>query len=260
MGIINATPDSFYSDSRCNGREAARQRVRAMLSGGVDMIDVGACSTRPGAPDITADEEYMRLADALEGVRREAPDMIVSVDTWRSSVARRCIEEWGVQIVNDVSGGTLDPDMFAVVAELKVPYVLMHMRGTPADMQSMTDYSDVTAEVLERLARRLAKLRLMGVAEVIVDPGFGFAKTLEQNYALLAGLHRLTALGCPVLAGLSRKSMIWRALDTTPDAALAGTVALEWECLRQGAAVLRAHDVRAAAETIRLFEIYRQNQ
>lgn len=258
MGILNATPDSFYKGSRCGGAASAEERARVMLGEGADMIDVGGCSTRPGAPDVSSDEEYRRLAEALEGVRKAAPDIIVSVDTWRASVARKCVEEWGVQIINDVSGGTLDPEMFATVADLKVPYVLMHMRGTPAEMQLMTDYSDVTAEVVEWLARHLAELRQLGVADVIVDPGFGFAKTVEQNFRLLGELEAFRQLDAPLLAGISRKSMIWKTLQCSPEESLNGTTVLNTIALQKGVQILRVHDAKAAAEAVRLTQLMKE--
>lgn len=258
MGILNATPDSFFGGSRCGSAAVAEERTRSMLSEGADMIDVGGYSTRPGAPEVTADEEYRRLAEALEGLRRATPDAMVSVDTWRAPVARKCVEEWGVQIINDVSGGTLDPEMFATVAELKVPYVLMHMRGTPADMQQMTDYSDVTAEVVEWLARRLAELRQLGVADVIVDPGFGFAKTVEQNFRLLGELEAFRQLDAALLVGVSRKSMIWKTLRCTPEESLNGTTVINTITLQKGAQILRVHDVKAAAEAVRLTQMMKE--
>lgn len=255
MGILNATPDSFFVGSRCSGTGDAESRTLALLDEGADMIDVGGFSTRPGASDVNADEEYRRLAEALEGVRKAAPEAIVSVDTWRAGVARKCVEEWGVQIINDVSGGTLDPEMYSTVAGLKVAYVLMHMRGTPANMQQLTDYADVTADVIEWLARRLAELRQLGVADVIVDPGFGFAKTLEQNFRLLGELDAFRQLDAPLLAGMSRKSMIWKTLRCTPEESLNGTTVLNTVALQKGAHILRVHDVKAAVEAVSLMEM-----
>ena len=200
MGIINVTPDSFYSGSRVSGSRSIQIKIEEMLKEGVDIFDLGAYSSRPGALDITPDEEYERLLPALEVIRTVAPDTPLSVDTFRSSVARKCVEEWGVNIINDISGGTLDPEMWAAVAELNVPYVLMHMRGTPADMQQHTSYEDVVADVLKDLAFKIADLRQLGVADVIVDPGFGFAKTTDQNFKLLKDLEVFKQLGCPILA------------------------------------------------------------
>lgn len=254
MGIVNVTPDSFYGGSRVETAEAVRRRVAEMRSDGADIIDIGGFSSRPGASDVSPEEEYNRLAGGLEAVRIEWPEAIVSVDTFRAEVARRCVEEWDVAIVNDIGGGTLDPDMWDTVAELGVTYVLMHMRGTLATMTGLSDYGDVTAEVLSDLAFKLAKLREAGVADVIIDPGFGFAKTVEQNYRLLADLREFRVLGAPLLAGLSRKTMIWKTLGVTADEARDGTIALDTVALMNGADILRVHDVRPAVETIKLLE------
>lgn len=254
MGIVNVTPDSFYGGSRVETAEAVRRRVAEMRRDGADIIDIGGFSSRPGASDVSPEEEYNRLAGGLEAVRIEWPEAIVSIDTFRAEVARRCVEEWNVAIVNDIGGGTLDPDMWNTVAELGVTYVLMHMRGTPATMTGLTDYGDVTAEVLSDLAFRLAELREAGVADVIIDPGFGFAKTVEQNYRLLADLREFRVLGAPLLAGLSRKTMIWKTLGVTADEARDGTIALDTVALMNGADILRVHDVRPAVETIKLLE------
>lgn len=254
MGIVNVTPDSFYGGSRVETAEAVRRRVAEMRRDGADIIDIGGFSSRPGASDVSPEEEYNRLAGGLEAVRIEWPEAIVSVDTFRAEVARQCVEEWNVAIVNDIGGGTLDPDMWNTVAELGVTYVLMHMRGTPATMTGLTDYGDVTAEVLSDLAFKLAELREAGVADVIIDPGFGFAKTVEQNYRLLADLREFRVLGAPLLAGLSRKTMIWKTLGVTADEARDGTIALDTVALMNGADILRVHDVRPAVETIKLLE------
>lgn len=258
MAIINVTPDSFFAGSRTPSPEAIAERVRTAVAEGCSMLDVGGCSTRPGAGEVEPDEELRRVLLGVQICRETAPGMPVSVDTFRASVAEAVVERFGEVMINDISAGRLDPAIVGVAARYDLPYVAMHMRGTPATMQSLCHYTDPVAEVEAWFRRRIGELQEAGVRQLVLDPGFGFAKTLEQNYALLAGLHRLTALGCPVLAGLSRKSMIWRALDTTPDRALAGTVALQWEALRQGAAILRVHDVREAVETVRLFELLRR--
>ena len=252
MGIINITPDSFYSGSRVNDEQSLIQRVRQMVADGADIIDVGACSTRPGSESVDAQGEMKRLQWALAIIGREAPGVIISVDTFRAAVARRCVEEWGAHIINDISGGTLDDEMFATVASLNVPYVLMHMRGTPETMSSLTDYDDVAADVLEWMARRIDDLRQMGVSDVIADPGFGFAKTVEQNYRLLACLEAYHALNAPLLVGVSRKRMIFTPLDITPDEALNGTTVVNTLALERGAHILRVHDVKAAAEAVKL--------
>ena len=259
MGIINITPDSFYSGSRINDEQSLVARVQQMLADGADVIDVGACSTRPGSEQVDASGEMERLQWALAIIRREHPDVIVSVDTYRAEVARQCVEQWGVDIINDISGGTIDEAMFATVAELKVPYVLMHMRGTPDTMASLTDYNNVTADVLEWMARRIDELRQMGVADIIADPGFGFAKTMEQNYELLERLEAFHALDAPLLVGVSRKRMIYTPLECTADEALNGTTVVNVLALERGAHILRVHDVKAAAEAVKIITLLRQS-
>jgi dihydropteroate synthase len=259
MGIINITPDSFYSGSRVMDEQSLVGQVKQMLADGADVLDVGACSTRPGSQSVDAQGEMDRLQWALAIIRREAPDTILSVDTYRAAVARRCVEEWGVDIINDISGGTIDEAMFATVADLRVPYVLMHMRGTPETMSQLTDYDNVTADVLEWMARRIDELRQMGVADVIADPGFGFAKTLEQNYQLLARLEAFHALNAPLLVGVSRKRMIYTPLDCIADEALNGTTVINTMALLQGAHILRVHDVKAAVEAVKLTTLTRQS-
>ncbi len=256
MGILNVTPDSFYSGSRTPELHELVERARRLMADGADCLDVGGYSSRPGCEDISAEEEWARLDPALGALRAWiGQDVLLSVDTFRSDVARRCVEKYGVGIINDISGGIADPDMFATVAELKVGYVLMHMRGTPQTMTSLTEYSDVTADVIQDLAFKLDALRSLGVADVIIDPGFGFAKNIEQNFRLLKDLREFQILGCPVLAGLSRKSMIWRTLNSTPEESLNGTTALNMTALMNGADILRVHDVREAVETVKLFEM-----
>ncbi|MDE6008944.1 MAG: dihydropteroate synthase [Muribaculaceae bacterium] len=252
MGILNTTPDSFYSGSRTPGDSEILGRVLQFKEDKADIIDIGGYSTRPGADDVSAEEEYSRLARALEIVKREWEEVPVSVDTFRASVARRCVEEWGVDIINDIGGGTLDPDMWETVAELRVVYVLMHTRGTPADMQNFTDYADVTAEVIEDLSKKVYELRGLGVNDIIIDPGFGFAKTAAQNFRLLNELGEFCKMGLPVLAGLSRKSMIWRSLDLTPEESYEGTIALDAIAIDRGADIVRVHDVKAARQTVEL--------
>ncbi len=252
MGIINTTPDSFFSGSRTPDTPSIASRVERMLDDGVDYFDVGGYSSRPGADDISAEEEYERLAPALEIIRKIAPEIPVSIDTFRSSVARRCLEEWKVEIINDISGGDLDPEMWGVVADFNVPYIMMHTKGTPKTMQNLTDYNDVTAEVLSDLAFKIARLRQVGVTDIIVDPGFGFAKTVSQNFTLLDNLKVFRETGCAILAGLSRKSMIWKTLGTTPEESLNGTTALNTIALMNGADIIRVHDVKEAKECVTL--------
>lgn len=254
MGILNVTPDSFYARSRTLTDDGIVKRVRQMLDEGADCLDIGGYSSRPGCADISADEEYRRLATALEQVRKISEDAIVSVDTFRASIARKCVEEWGVQIINDISGGMMDPDMYETIGDLGVAYVLMHMRGTPRNMTDLTDYTSVMGELISDLAFKLADLRQSGVADVIIDPGFGFAKNTPQNFEILRQLEELRILECPVLVGMSRKSMIWRTLGITPEESLNGTSVLNAFALVNGASILRVHDVRAAKETVRLYE------
>lgn len=262
MAILNVTPDSFFAGSRMPDAAHVERRVKEAAAEGASIIDVGGYSSRPGADEVPADEEWRRVELGLGTVRRLAPGAVISVDTFRSEVAARAIEKFGPLIINDISAGELDPQMPAVAARYGVPYVAMHMKGDPRTMQTLTDYKrDVTAEVVAYFETKTADLLAAGIRRenIILDPGFGFAKTTEQNYDLLAGLHRLCALGYPVLAGLSRKSMIYRVLGATPAESLAGTVALGWECLRQGAVILRVHDVQEAVDTVKLFDAYRQN-
>ena len=259
MGIVNVTPDSFYSGSRATDELTLVDRVRQLIAEGADVLDIGACSTRPGSQSVDAQGEMERLQWALNIIRREAPGVILSVDTYRADVARRCVEDWGVDIINDISGGTLDDTMFKTVAQLHVPYVLMHMRGTPDTMSSLTDYDNVTADVLEWMARRIDDMRQMGVADIIADPGFGFAKTVEQNYELLARLEAFHALNAPLLVGVSRKRMIYTPLDCTADEALNGTTIVNTLALERGAHILRVHDVRAAVEAVKLVSLMRES-
>lgn len=250
MGIVNATPDSFYDRSRVLDFDAIATRVREMVEQGADMIDIGACSTRPGAEVATAEQEMERLNIAVAAARQAAGDsMMISIDTYRADVARHCVEQLGADIINDISGGDLDPDMHATVAQLQVPYIVMHMRGTPANMQQLTDYdSDVAAVVLEDLAHKIDALHQLGVNDVISDPGFGFAKTVEQNYRMLSCLEVFHSLEVPLLVGVSRKSMIQKVLNCTAGEALNGTTVINTIAMMKGAHILRVHDVKAAVE------------
>lgn len=255
MGILNITPDSFYSGSRTMRDSEIASRIETMIVQGANFIDVGAYSSRPGAEDVSPEEEISRLRRGMAVLRKLAPDIPVSIDTFRADVARTAIEEMGADIINDISGGTLDKNMFSTVANLKVPYILMHMRGTPATMQQFTNYEDVTAEVIHDLSVKLRRLRLLGVADVIIDPGFGFSKTLEQNFELMRNLSEFSVLECPVLVGISRKSMITRSLGIETSEALAPTVALDAVALTKGAAFIRVHDVQEAVQTVSLFNM-----
>lgn len=256
MGILNVTPDSFYIDSRTPMAEpdCIAQRVRQMLAEGADIIDVGAYSSRPGADDISPLEEMRRLEVALSTVREVAPEVYVSVDTFRSEVARQCVEHFGVDLINDISGGVLDRAMPKVVARLGVPYIIMHMKGNPETMQTAPEYQDVLAEVLEFLARQQQRFFDAGGKDVIIDPGFGFGKTLQHNYRLMDRLQDFHELHAPLLVGVSRKSMIYKLLETTPQEALNGTTVLHTIAMMKGAHIFRVHDVQAAVEARTLVE------
>ena len=253
MGVLNVTPDSFHSDSRAMDEGAIAARAAKLVAEGVDIIDVGAFSTRPGASEVSEDEEIARLSKALPLVKAIAQKALVSVDTFRARVARKCVEDFGVDIINDVSGGNLDESMFETVAELQVPYVLGHMRGTVSDMMEFTDYENVVRDVLSELGDRLQQLALLGVNDVIIDPEFGFSKTLEQNYALLHDLKLLQLFHRPILVGFSRKSMITKLLGIKSDEALNGTTVLNTLALDRGASILRVHDVLEAKQTVALW-------
>ena len=256
MGILNVTPDSFYIDSRTPMAEPERiaHRVRQMLAEGADIIDVGAYSSRAGADDISPLEEMRRLEVALTTVREVAPEVYVSVDTFRSEVARQCVEHFGVDLINDISGGVLDRAMPKVVARLGVPYIIMHMKGNPETMQMAPEYQDVVAEVLEFLARQQQRFFDAGGKDVIIDPGFGFGKTLQHNYRLMDRLQDFHELHAPLLVGVSRKSMIYKLLETTPQDALNGTTVLHTIAMMKGAHIFRVHDVQAAVEARTLME------
>ena len=254
MAIVNVTDDSFYDGSRAMSDESLRNRICEVVGQGATIIDIGGYSSRPGADDISVEEEWSRVRRGLQAVRAVSKDVTISVDTFRAEVARRAIEEFGWIIVNDISAGELSPEIIDVVAEADVPYVAMHMRGTPQSMQQNTYYEDgVVAEVFRYFQQRVEYLMSRGVKQIILDPGFGFAKSVEQNYELLSSLNKFRDLGYPILAGLSRKSMIYKVLDCTPAEALAGTIALNWEALRQGASILRVHDVKEAVEQVKLY-------
>ena len=259
MAIINVTDDSFFEGSRTVDEQSIAARVREAIASGATILDVGGYSSRPGAKELSVDEEWERVRKGLRGIKDVAADAFVSVDTFRSEVVRRAVEEFGDVIVNDISAGELDDEMIDVVAKYNLPYIAMHMRGTPQTMQSLTEYPNgVVVEVCRYFEKKVAELHSRGVSKIILDPGFGFAKTLEQNYELLGGLNRLCAMGYPVLAGVSRKSMIYKLLGVTPAESLNGTTALNWEALRQGAAILRVHDTREAVEVVNIFTEYKK--
>jgi dihydropteroate synthase len=253
MGILNVTPDSFYDGNRYTSEADILKQVEKMLSDGAMFIDVGGYSTRPGAEEISAEEEQKRVLKAVKNISHEFPDAFISVDTFRSEVVRAAVDA-GAHLVNDVSGGSLDDAMFKTVAELKVPYILMHMRGTPQTMNKLTVYENLLKDIMDFFHEKIFTLQQLGAKDIIVDPGFGFAKTVEQNFELLSKLDHFNILGKPVLAGLSRKSMIWRTLGITPEEALNGTTSLNTVALLKGASLLRVHDVKQAAEATKLIE------
>lgn len=254
MGIINATPDSFYAHSRNPDPAEAAKMARDMIDRGADMLDVGAVSSRPGATDIKEEEEIRRLAPVLQAIRQELPDCVISLDTSRSGVVRKMHRQFRIDMVNDITAGQTDQAMFNCIAELGLPYVMMHMKGSPADMQDHPEYDHVVDDILQFFGERLQRLRKLGVTDVIVDPGFGFGKTIEQNYQLLNDLDSFHILELPIMVGISRKSMIYNVLDTNPEEALSGTTAAHMAALMKGANLLRVHDVRAAVETVSIFQ------
>lgn len=252
MGILNVTPDSFFSESRTPDEEHIAQRVKQMMNDGADMIDIGGYSSRSGANDVSTEEEMNRLRRGLRIIRKLYPDVPVSVDTFRADVARMCIEEEGADIINDISGGMMDRQMFRTVAQLHVPYIMMHMQGTPDSMQLAPHYDNLRQEVMLYFAERIDRLCQMGVKDIIVDPGFGFGKTMEHNYELMAHLEDFHVFGLPLLVGISRKSMIYKLLGGTPQTSLNGTTVLNTIALTKGAHILRVHDVKEAVEAKRI--------
>lgn len=252
MGILNVTPDSFFSESRTPDEEHIAQRVKQMMNDGADMIDIGGYSSRPGANDVSTEEEMNRLRRGLRIIRKLYPDVPVSVDTFRADVARMCIEEEGADIINDISGGMMDRQMFRTVAQLHVPYIMMHMQGTPDSMQLAPHYENLRQEVMLYFAERIDRLCQMGAKDIIVDPGFGFGKTMEHNYELMAHLEDFHVFGLPLLVGISRKSMIYKLLGGTPQTSLNGTTVLNTIALTKGAHILRVHDVKEAVEAKRI--------
>lgn len=256
MGILNTTPDSFFKGSRFVSDKDILKCVEKIVSEGGSLIDIGGYSTRPQADVVTDDEEIRRVSEALEIILKKFPDVLISVDTFRSTVVREVVRNYNVALINDIGGGTLDPLMFETIADLKVAYVLMHTRGTPQTMQSKTEYDDLAADVFRFLEKRIAQLRLFGVNDIIIDPGFGFAKTSDQNFELLKKLSYFRELNVPLLAGLSRKSMIYKLLGTDAEGALNGTTAANMLALMGGASILRVHDVKEAFQTIEIYKAY----
>ncbi|WP_353780212.1 dihydropteroate synthase [Winogradskyella sp. 3972H.M.0a.05] len=258
MGILNVTPDSFYDGGNYTNKDAILNQVETMLNDGATFIDIGAYSSRPGADFVSEDEELRRLIPVIELILEHYPDALLSIDTFRSNVAKIAIEK-GAAIINDISAGHLDEHMLQTIATLKVPYIMMHMRGTPQTMQSLSDYDNLLKDILFYFSERLEKTKALGIVDTICDPGFGFAKTLEQNYELLNQLELFDTFELPILVGVSRKSMIYKALDTTAQHALNGTTALNMLALQKGASILRVHDVKEAMECITLNDLLKQN-
>ena len=254
MGIMNITPDSFFEGSRFQKKDKICFRVEEIIQQGGKIIDIGGYSTRPGAEVVTENEELERIIFAMEIIRENFPDVPVSVDTFRAKVALTAVRDFGAAIINDISGGELDEKMFETVAALKVPYILMHTKGNPQTMQQNIHYVDFIPEIFLYFAEKVDRLKQLGVNDIILDPGFGFAKTLEQNYELLAKMNLFSQFGLPVLAGVSRKRMIWQLLDTTPNESLNGTTAVNMLALTQGANMLRVHDVKEAVEAVKIFK------
>ncbi len=254
MGVLNVTPDSFYDGGRYINESTIISQTEKMISDGASIIDIGGMSSRPGAAIITVEEELKRVVSNVALLKNKFPETIFSIDTVHSEVARQCVEA-GAGIVNDISAGKLDASFYKTVADLNVPYVLMHMKGTPKTMQKNINYQDVLVEVLDFFIKEIGKLRALGLKDVIIDPGFGFGKTIEHNFHLLKNMHAFKILDVPMLVGISRKSMVYKSLDITAKEALNGTTALHMIALQQGAKILRVHDVKEAAETIKLWKI-----
>lgn len=258
MGILNITPDSFYADSRKQTEKDIIARIHQILDEGGDFIDIGAYSSRPDASDVSPKEEMERLKYGLEILRNECPEAVVSVDTFRADVAKMCVEEYGAALINDIAAGQMDPEMFSTIARLKVPYIMMHMQGTPQNMQKNPHYDNPVKEIILYFAEKIEKLRASGVKDLIIDPGFGFGKTLAHNYEILDKLEELQMFQLPILIGVSRKSMVYKLLGGGPEDALNGTTALHAIALMKGTRILRVHDVKAATETVRIFQALKE--
>lgn len=253
MGILNITPDSFYDGGKYDNPEQILEMAKKMISDGADILDIGAYSSRPGAEHISEKDELNRLISVVEIIRKNMPEVIISIDTFRSEIARIMIEDYESDIVNDISGGDMDNKMFETVARLNIPYILMHMQGSPQNMQLAPTYDDIVRDILFSFSKKIDKLTLMGVNDIIIDPGFGFGKTIDHNYELISRLDEFKIIELPLLVGLSRKSMIYKTLNTSPKNALTGTIALNMVTLQKGADILRVHDVKEAKETIDIF-------
>ena len=254
MGILNVTPDSFYAGSRSETEKDIVQRLHQIIDEGASIIDIGGYSSRPNAEHISAEEEMNRLRNGLEIIRKHHPDAVVSVDTFRADVAKMCVEEYGVAIINDISAGQMDEEMFPTIARLGIPSIIMHMKGTPQDMQMDPQYDHFLKEIFYYFSEKVQKLRDLGVKDIIIDPGFGFGKTIEHNYELMNHLEEFSLFELPLLVGVSRKSMIYKLLETTPEEALNGTTALQTIALLKGANILRVHDVKEAVESIKIVQ------
>jgi dihydropteroate synthase len=260
MGILNVTPDSFYAGSRSETEKDIVQRLHQIIDEGASIIDIGGYSSRPNAEHISVEEEMSRLRNGLEIIRKHHPDAVVSVDTFRADIAKMCVEEYGVAIINDISAGQMDETMFPTIAQLGIPYIIMHMKGTPQDMQTNPTYAHFLKEVFYYFSEKVQKLRDLGVKDIIIDPGFGFGKTLEHNYELMNHLEEFSLFELPLLVGVSRKSMIYKLLGTTPEEALNGTTSLHTIALLKGANILRVHDVKEAVESIKIVQKMKDNQ
>lgn len=260
MGILNVTPDSFYSGSRKQSEKEIIERAGQILNEGAGIIDIGGQSTAPSSPFHSAKEELDRVVPALQLIRKEFPDAILSIDTFYSEVVKRVVEKYGVNIINDISGGQIDDNMFETVAQLNVPYILMHMRGTPQTMQQFTNYDNFIQNILYYFSEKISKLNLLGVNDIIIDPGFGFSKTIDQNYRLMAYLKYFDTFDVPILAGISRKTMIYKLLGCTAEESLNGTSVLNTFALLSGAHILRVHDVKEAVECVKIVEKIKQSE
>ena len=260
MGILNVTPDSFYAGSRTETEQAIIQRLHQIVEEGASIIDVGAYSSRPNAQQISVDEEMKRLRIGLNLIQKHIPNAVVSVDTFRADVAKMCVEEYNVALINDIAAGSMDEQMFTTIARLGVPYIIMHMQGTPQDMQENPHYDNLLKEIFYHFSKKVQQLRDLGVKDIILDPGFGFGKTIEHNYQLMNHLEEFKLFELPLLVGISRKSMIYKLLGTTPEEALNGTTALNTIALMKGANILRVHDVKAAVEAVTIVEKMKVNQ
>jgi dihydropteroate synthase len=254
MGILNVTPDSFYDGGRYDTENKILMRIREMISEGADIIDIGGMSTRPGSKPVAEEEEISRIIPAIKVIRKYFPEVIISVDTYRANVARTVVKDYSVNIINDISGGEMDSNMYGTIADLRVPYIIMHMKGSPMIMQTKTEYGDILAEMIDYLSLRIEKLKSMGVIDLVIDPGFGFSKTIDQNFFLLKNLGTFRLFELPLMAGISRKSMIYRTLGIDSEDSLNGTTVLNTIALLNGADIIRVHDVKEAVQAVKLVE------